>query len=213
MKEGKVCRVPEKPVFGTVGNVQRLDAALVNPVNPVSKTSWRRDLTYRTSMWYDGLSSRWMDDVLVFSGTTRSPLRISRHSLRSACSLPHGSRTPARGGYAPLRENNCARVWMLGVFGEADENALTAEIRADGKKLADFKAAIDNRGRKGRLFIWRRAFANAPVREFEIDPVPDGKGDFRIGAVCIAEINAAEQTEQAGAEDDLEALDHARGGK
>ena len=191
VKEGKVCRVPEKPVFGTVGNVQRLDAALVNPVNPVSKTSWRRDLTYRTSMWYDGLSSRWMDDVLVFSGTTRSPLRVS----------------------APLRGNNCARVWMLGVFGEADENALTAEIRADGKKLADFKAAIDNRGRKGRLFIWRRAFADAPVREFEIDPVPDGKGDFRIGAVCIAEINAAEQTEQAGAEDDLEALDHARGGK
>ena len=23
----------------------------------------------------------------------------TRHSLRSACSLPHGSRTPARGGY------------------------------------------------------------------------------------------------------------------
>ena len=27
---------------------------------------------------------------------------IARHSLRSACSLPYGSRTPARGGYASL---------------------------------------------------------------------------------------------------------------
>ena len=197
--EGKVCRAPEKPVFGTVEDVRRINSRAETQRRreddlmalASGSSSWRRDLTYRTSMWYDGLSSRWMDDVLVFSGTTRSPLRVS----------------------TTLRENNCARVWMLGVFGEADENALTAEIRADGKKLADFKAAIDNRGRNGRLFIWRRAFADAPVREFEIDPVPDGKGDFRIGAVCIAEINAAEQAEQAGAEDDLEALDHARGGK
>ena len=29
-----------------------------------------------------------------------SSRRETRHSLRSACSLPHGSRTPARGGYA-----------------------------------------------------------------------------------------------------------------
>ena len=26
----------------------------------------------------------------------------TRHSLRSACSLPHGSRTPARGGYGNI---------------------------------------------------------------------------------------------------------------
>ena len=35
-------------------------------------------------------------------------LCASRHSLRSACSLPHGSRAPARGGYVSLREINSA---------------------------------------------------------------------------------------------------------
>ena len=35
--------------------------------------------------------------------TQTLPLCVSRHSLRSACSLPQGSRTPSRGGYASLR--------------------------------------------------------------------------------------------------------------
>ena len=30
--------------------------------------------------------------------------RLARHSLRSAYSLPHGSRTPARGGYAMQKQ-------------------------------------------------------------------------------------------------------------
>ena len=30
--------------------------------------------------------------------------RLARHSLRSACSLPQGSRTPARGGYAMQKQ-------------------------------------------------------------------------------------------------------------
>ena len=30
--------------------------------------------------------------------------RLARHSLRSACSLPDGSRTPARGGYAMQKQ-------------------------------------------------------------------------------------------------------------
>ena len=30
--------------------------------------------------------------------------RLARHSLRSACSLPYGSRTPARGGYAMQKQ-------------------------------------------------------------------------------------------------------------
>ena len=30
--------------------------------------------------------------------------RLARHSLRSACSLPYGSRTPARGGYSMQKQ-------------------------------------------------------------------------------------------------------------
>ena len=45
----------------------------------------------------------------------------ARHSLRSACSLAHGSRNPARGGYAMQKQTTYANVavirnvavWML----------------------------------------------------------------------------------------------------
>ena len=38
----------------------------------------------------------------------------TRHSLRSACSLPHGSRTPARGGYGNIgTDNNCTMATFV----------------------------------------------------------------------------------------------------
>ena len=200
VREGTVCRVPEKPVFGTVENAQRLDAPFsdsnsklqlenpVNPVNPVQNPSWRKALTYRTSLWYDGLSSRWMDDVLVFSGTNRAPLVVN-----------------AAGN-------------MFGVFGEADENALTAAILCDGNRVADFNAY--HKAGKGRLFFWRDALledyvkGESMTRQWIIDPVPDGKGEFRIGAVCTATIKPeAAFAGDDGSDFDISAIDHARGVK
>lgn len=196
VREGTVCRVPEKPVFGTVADVQRFDLSrkerkgicgngFVADANP---NSWRRALTYRTSLWYDGLSSRWMDDVLVFSGTNRAPVVVA-----------------AAGN-------------MLGVFGEADENALTAAILCDGEKIADFNA-YHNAG-KGRLFFWRDvllkdyAKGESASHQWIVDPVPDGKGEFRIGAICTATIKPeAEFAGDAGSDFDISAIDHARGVK
>ena len=208
VKEGTVCRVPEKPVFGTVADIQRLDVPFsnsnsklqlensVNPVNPVQKTSWRQTLTYRTSLWYDGLSSRWMDDVLVFSGTNRSPLCVS----------------------APLRENKCAGLLVFGIFGEADENALTAAILCDGKKVADFNAY--HKAGKGRLFFWRDVLledfgkGKSAMHQWTVDPIPDGKGEFRIGAICTATIKPeATFAGDDGSDFDISAIDHARGVK
>ena len=209
VREGTVCRAPEKPVFGTVADVQRLDLSrnhlrqgyggqeerkerkgicgngFVADANP---NSWHKALTYRTSLWYDGLSSRWMDDVLVFSGTNRAPVVV------------------AAAGNA------------LGVFGEADENALTAAILCDGEKIADFNA-YHNAG-KGRLFFWRDvllkdyAKGESAAHQWTIDPVPDGKGEFRIGAICTATIKPeAEFAGDAGSDFDISAIDHARGVK
>ena len=208
VREGTVCRVPEKPVFGTVEDIQRLDVPFsnsnsklqlenpVNPVNPVQKTSWRQALTYRTSLWYDGLSSRWMDDVLVFSGTNRSPLCVS----------------------APLRENKCAGLLVFGIFGEADENALTAEILCDGKKAADFNAY--HKAGKGRLFFWRDVLledfgkGESVMHQWTVDPIPDGKGEFRIGAICTATIKPeATFAGDDGSDFDISTIDHARGVK
>ena len=89
-----------------------------------------------------------MDDVLVFSGTNRAPVVVA-----------------AAGN-------------MLGVFGEADENALTAAILCDGEKIADFNA-YHNAG-KGRLFFWRDvllkdyAKGESAAHQWIVDPVPDG---------------------------------------
>ena len=182
--DGLVCRVPERPVFGTVKDVKRVD-----PARGRLPDGWRRALTYRTSLWYDGLSSRWMDDVAAFSGKSRSPLVVS-----------------AEGNF-------------FGVFGEADENALTADVLCDGKKISSFNGY--HRAGPGRLFIWRNAMLDnwadgaGGVHEFAVDPIPSGnpKGEFRIGSICTATIVPVAAGEKSAGDGgaSLEKLDHGRG--
>lgn len=186
VSEGAVCRVPVKPVFGTVRDVQRL-----NPAYGTMPIGWSRRLTYRTSLWYDGLSSRWMDDVAVFSGERRSPFEVA-----------------AKGNF-------------FGVFGEADDKALSADISADGRKIASFNA-YHNAG-TGRLFIWRFHLMDdwtdgRPVeRKFAIDPIPSGnaKGEFRIGSICTATIvpnaEAVRPDAKPATDEALQKLDRGRG--
>lgn len=180
---GLICRVPEKPVFGMVANVSRRDAETLN-----CGKGWHRALTYRTSLWYDGLSSRWMDGILAFSGNVRSPLSLK-----------------AKGN-------------LFAVFGEADEKALTAEVLCNGKKIADFNAY--HRAGKGRLFFWRDALADGwecgdgTEREWTIDPVPDGVGEFRVGAICTATVvPSCELKGDAASGFDIDKIDHGRGQK
>ena len=177
-----VCRVPETPVFGDVADLSRRDAAEL----PLSD-GWSRKPTYRTSLWFDGLSSRWMDGVAVFSGTNRAPMEVR------------------------------AQANLVGVFGEADENALDCEVRAGCKPLATFRG---NHGAgQGRLFIWRQALVpgwergEADERDFSFDPLPspDGAGEFRIGAICTATIRPAAVPAAAEAPAlDIDAIDHGR---
>ena len=180
--QGLVCRVPETPVYGDVAELARRDAAEL----PLPG-GWTRKPAYRTSLWFDGLSSRWMDGVAVFAGTNRAPVEVR------------------------------AKANLVGVFGEADEKALDCEVRADGGKIADFRG---NHGAgQGRLFIWRQALlpgwerGEAGERAFAFDPVPDGAGEFRVGAICTAAIlpagSAAAPAPPAGAID-LDAIDHGR---
>lgn len=56
--DGVVCKVPEKPLYGEVTDVKRTRLAdLTLP------KGWSRAMTFRGSLWFDGLSSRWMGDV------------------------------------------------------------------------------------------------------------------------------------------------------
>ena len=56
--DGTACTVPEKPLYGEVVDVKRTRLAdLALP------KGWTREITFRNSLWFDGLSSRWMGDV------------------------------------------------------------------------------------------------------------------------------------------------------
>ena len=185
--EELVCRVPERPVFGTVEDVVRWNPALEGPL----PSGWSRRLTYRTSLWFDGLSSRWMDDVAAFSGTGRSPLEVR-----------------ARGNF-------------VGVFGEADEKAVVCEVRVDGQRVAEFPGyhgAGTGRlfiWRSTLLDGWQRG--ESREHTFTFDPIPsaDGSGEFHIGSICTATLvpsAVAEQDPSASPDNAaLEAIDHARG--
>ena len=202
VSNGVVCRVPETPVFGDVADVARRDFAWREKPRAepgpgaageegqggrsVVPEGWTLRPTYRTSLWYDGLSSRWLDGVAVFSGTNRAPIKVR------------------------------AKANLVGVFGEADEKALDGEIRAGCKPLAAFRG---NHGAgAGRLFIWRQALVpgwergESEERTFAIDPVPDGVGELRIGAICTASllpVEAEGAPAPAGALD-VDAIDHGR---
>ena len=129
-----------------------------------------------------------MDGVAVFAGTNRAPIEVR------------------------------AKANLVGVLGEADENALDCEVRADGEKIATFRG--DHGAGAGRLFIWRQALVpgwergEAAEREFAFDPLPspDGAGEFHVGAICTATIRPAVPDEAASSADpvDLDAIDHGR---
>lgn len=184
VRDGAVCRVPEKPVFGTVRDVRR-----VNPAEGDLPPGWTRQLTYRTSAWYDGLSSRWMGDVAAFSGTARSPLTVM-----------------ATGNF-------------FGLFGEGDNAALAFAVSADGQPVFRGRASTGVGRlfiwRSVRLDDW--ADGARRTHTFTVDPIPsaDGKGELRIGSICTATIVPAVPdaplASAATSGDALEKLDHARG--
>ena len=182
--QGLVCRVPERPVYGDVAALARRDASTL----PLAD-GWTRKPTYRTSLWFDGLSSRWMDDVAVFAGTNRAPIEVR------------------------------ATANLVGVFGEADERALVCEVRADGEKLSDFRGNHGAGAgrlfiwRQALVAGWERGEADERAFAFDPLPSPDGAGEFHIGAICTAAIRPADAEPSAPAAPaaDIDALDHGRG--
>lgn len=173
VKEGRVCVVPARPVFGQMTAVKRIRLA----DQPLPQ-GWSRSLTYRTSLWFDGLSSRWMGDVALCDA--KSAGKITPFKLEF------------EGTY-------------LGFFGEANQDALCAEIRVDGK-VVPFEVhrkdgVVDKLpiwsfrlpfGQQGNLFIWRRAITMLPAGKHTLEILPlvqeGDKGQLRIESVCVATI-------------------------
>ena len=182
--EKAVCRVPPRPVRGTAENVRRTPFVDFVPL----ANGWRRDLTYRTSMWYDGLSSRWMGDVAAFSGTAVQPVAFA-----AACNF-------------------------VAFFGEGDGEALSFDLNADGARLETFCARPGpGRLFVFRSALLREWLSGGSPHAFELVPKPDGKGELRIESLMTATLVPVDRElasrQQKVRDERLEALDHARGRK
>ncbi len=104
VNEGKIARVPDQSVFPTLyGKCERIRLA----DRPLPR-GWERAKTYRQSLWFDGLSSRWMDDVIFCDIQTKN-------TVEPLCIEFEGT--------------------LAAIFGEADPDGLGFRVTLDGKPL------------------------------------------------------------------------------
>ena len=183
LAEGRVCVVPEKPVFSDKFNkVTR--TILVDGTLP---KGWRKHTTYRTSLWFDGLPSRWMTDMAVCGGKEKGAKAIT--------------------DIEPLKMEFTGT--FVGIFGEKGGNNLSFKVKIDGSPVPyvvenkkegvhiEYEAWPNNTSRfapgykDSHLFSWiPLAETLAPGKHtLEISPVldPDNPdGELHIESVCTA---------------------------
>lgn len=185
-----VCTVPSAPLYGTVTDVQRRPLGLFVPQMPAG---WRQDRSFRTSMWFDGLSSRWLGEWVTRIDATAPAVGLN------------------------VKGN------LVAFFGEADgQTALPFGVSVDGAKSQRMDFTHDCVGRLfvyREQFIgdWTEGAGGEHV--VAIRPIPDPKkpeGEVRIESVMTGTFKpTARALEIAAAGEkkdfDLNAIDHARG--
>ena len=166
VKAGLAGSVPARPLFGEVTQIRRIRLA-----DALLAKGWRPLKTYRTALWFDGQSSRWMGDV-------------------AGCDAKDG------GAIAPLEVQFEGNV--IGFFGESNQEGLGLQVRLDGGPLPYAKGKGENwpfahTHGQGNLFIWRRHAALLPSGKHTASIMPavpgeGAKGQLRIESVCVAQL-------------------------
>lgn len=169
-RDGHICALPPRPIFSDQFMVRQRIRLVQRPL----PTGWRRGRTFRTSLWFDGLSSRWMDDVAICDVRDKAAAR-------------------------PLRVQFIGR--FVGVFGEGDQDGLAFQAVIDGaavryqpdpkKPPQDYWPTDTRRFGGGRLFFWHALADTLPPgrHTLEIHPVfAEGadRGQLRIESICVA---------------------------
>jgi len=169
--ERRVCSVPDRPVFSANYMNRRRIRLAEQPL----AAGWQAAKTYRTSLWFDGLSSRWMGDVVMCDSKAKKPIE-------------------------PLTIQFSGT--FVGLFGEANQNGLCFKASIDSKPIlyrenaktppTEIWQANTHALGEGRLFIWRQLADNLPPGEHTLvmepqlpEPgLPDGQ--LRIESICVA---------------------------
>lgn len=168
-KEEKTSIIPETTVFPNLyPKVTRTRLASLS-----LPKGWKVAPTYRTSLWYDGLSSRWMDEVAVASSKEPSaPLEIEFEG--SMVGL-----FGERNGYSPD-----IRVWI-------DGKPIAPKNRKDADNLWSINTNRISPAKEGtgNLFLWLPLAKDLEdgKHTLRIEPVWDGaheNAELRIESVC-----------------------------
>jgi len=171
IRDGGSAVLPKEPLFAAL-YPKRTRQILVAGELP---GGWSREKTYRTSLWFDGMASRWMGDVACAAAARRS------------------------GALEVAFEGS-----LVGIFGERNGLAPSIRVWIDGKPVAPPKAkegewlwpmntarfAPPKKG-SGNLFGWT-LLANGLSdgrHTLRIEPVWEGAdkdAELRIESVCSA---------------------------
>ncbi len=162
--------IPEQTVFPDL-YPKRSRTLIANQL----PTGWTMQKTWRTSLWFDGLASRWMGDVAVASAKEKSPALEMEFE---------GS--------------------MVGFFGERNGLTPPVKIWIDGKPVQALKAnpednlwpldtsrfAPPKKG-SGNLFMWQSIAKDLPdgKHTLRIEPIWDGAdkdAELRIESILSA---------------------------
>jgi lysophospholipase L1-like esterase len=168
VKDKRVTVIPEKPVFGD-GYMNPKRNILVDM--KIYPKGWQREKTYRTSLWFDGLSSRWMGDVLAASAKRRKTTEPLVFDFEGT---------------------------LVGLFGEYNGQSVPFRVYIDDKLIQSNGSEFWERNTSrfsssggGNLFAWT-VLANdlTPGKHtLKIEPIfmpSDKEGELHIESICVA---------------------------
>ena len=170
VSEKQACNLPEESLFQELYKAPRRIRLVDNQL----PEGWGRGKTYRTSMWYDGLSSRWMDDVALMDANKAHRFTSLRMKFKGT---------------------------FLGLIGESNHEGLAFMIKIDGKifpKVNPKTGESSNvwkwdtsRFGKGNLLRWLRVSNSLTSGEHTLEIIPvisssTKKGQLRIESICAA---------------------------
>jgi lysophospholipase L1-like esterase len=151
IQDKTTCVVPAKPVYSDEYH-NRTRQILVDGTLPAG---WQRTKTYRTSAWFDGLTSRWMGDVAMCDAKDKATIQ-------------------------PLKVDFTGT--FVAVFGEKSEDSMDFKASIDGQPALNMENPkappapffpFNSKVMKGNLFGWHVISSSLPPGKhtLEIDPI------------------------------------------
>jgi len=162
--------IPEKTVFPDLYPERRRTT-----LSGHLPAGWEMRKTWRTALWFDGMASRWMDDVATASAKEKSgPLEMEFEGSTVGIFGERNGLTPP------------VRIWI-------DGKAIPSPHAKDGDlvwRLDTSRFAPPHKG-SGNLFLWQSISRNLAdgKHQLRIEPVWDHAhpdAELRIESICSA---------------------------